>query len=200
VKYPGWVVWITGLPGSGKSVVAHALQRILADRKVESQILSSDELRTVMTPRPRYTKEERDAVYETLAFIARLLSKNHVNVIIDSTGNLRKYRSACRRRVERFAEVYLDCPLETCISREQKRRVRFNAPTRIYEKARTGKSKTVPGVGALYQKPLSPEVTVDTSKLSPAESASRIVADLAEFLFSRAPETKRRKPSLCESY
>ncbi|MFH0848941.1 MAG: adenylyl-sulfate kinase [archaeon] len=178
----GWVVWITGLPGSGKSVVARALRKSLADRSVRSQILASDELRKYVTPHASYSEEERDVVYATLVFIARLLSENGVNIIIDSTGNLRRYREHCRKSVTRYAEVYLQCPLEVCIRRETKRRRRFHAANRIYEKARTGKSGTVPGMGAPYEPPVSPELVLDTAAKSPSENAREIVTKLSQFL------------------
>ena len=62
----GWCVWITGLPGSGKSAVSEALLKLLNERGVEAQILSSDSLRKVLTPNPSYSLEERDRVYSTL--------------------------------------------------------------------------------------------------------------------------------------
>jgi adenylylsulfate kinase len=67
----GWCVWITGLPGSGKSTVAEALIRILLQKGIRAQLLSSDELRKVLTPKPTYSLEERDIVYATLVYIAK---------------------------------------------------------------------------------------------------------------------------------
>jgi adenylylsulfate kinase-like enzyme len=58
----GWYVWIAGLPGSGKSVVSAALLTLLCERGVEAQLLSSDGLRKVMTPKSTHSLEERDAV------------------------------------------------------------------------------------------------------------------------------------------
>ena len=184
----GWCVWITGLPGSGKSTISRYLLKILEERKVHVQLLSSDMLREVMTPNPKYTVEERDAVYSTLVFIAELLVKNGVNVIIDATGNLRKYRENARKRIKRFVEVYLKCPLEVCMKREAKRKVRFHAPKGIYRKAFSGESSTVPGLGAPYEEPLNPEVVVDSSKLPPESCASLISDKLCElsYLSSKA--------------
>ncbi len=182
MRQPGWVVWITGLPGSGKSVIARALHRRLTDMNIDSEILSSDALRQILTPKPSYSEKERDIVYTTLAYIAELLSRNGANVIIDSTGNLRKYRNLCRKHVDRFAEIYLDCPIQVCVQREKTRRRRFLAPSQIYDKAYKGKSKTVPGMGARYEKPLSPEVTLNTNIVPPNESAGIIIAKLSDFL------------------
>ena len=174
----GWAAWITGLPGSGKSAIAKEVQKRLSKLGVKSRILSSDELRKRITPTPKYTEEERDFVYETLASTVRNLTDEGVNVIIDATGNRRRYRDRCREMISRFAEIYLKCPLELCIEREKRRIELWHAPKGIYEKAFAGRSHTVPGVQAPYEKPLNPELTVDTEMLSVQESAEKIVGEL----------------------
>jgi len=170
----GWATWFTGIPGSGKSTLARLVARKLLHRHVPAQVLSVEMVREVLTARPRYTEEERRIVYGTLVFVSKMLTQNGVNVIIDATANRRSYRSKARRSIKRFAEVYLNCPLEVCMDREKTRKRTFGAPSRIYAKARTGASKTVPGVGVPYEAPLSPELTVDTYHLRPNQSADQI--------------------------
>jgi adenylylsulfate kinase len=171
----GWCVWITGLPGSGKSVVSKALLTLLKKKGIYAQLLSSDSLRKVMTPSPKYTLEERDAVYATLVYIAKLLTENGVNVIIDATGNLRRYRENARAQIPKFMEAYLECPLEICMQRESKRIKTHFAPKKIYEKALRGKAPTVPGIGQPYEEPLNPEVRVDAAREDPEECAKKIM-------------------------
>ena len=137
-------------------------------------------LRKVVTPAPNYTEEERDMVYGAIVFVSWLLTRNGVNVIIDATGNRRKYRDHARREVPRFMEAYVRCPLEICIKRESKRGELFYAPKGIYKKAFTGKSATVPGVGVPYEEPLNPEVAVDSDKLDAGRCAERILEVLVE--------------------
>ena len=174
----GWAVWVTGLPGSGKSAIAKEVQQRLSELGVKSRILSSDELRRRITPTPTYTEEERDFVYETLASTAKKLTDKGVNLIIDATGNRRRYRDRCREMVSRFAEIYLKCPLEVCIEREKRRVELWHAPKGIYEKAFAGKSRTVPGVQVPYEGPSKPELTVDTETLSVQESGKKILNEL----------------------
>lgn len=171
----GWAIWLTGLPGSGKSTLARLVERKLLRRHIRTQVLSVEMVRKVLTARPKYTEEERHIVYGALVFVAEILTQNGANVIIDATANRRRYRNAGRQRISRFAEIYLRCPLEVCMQRERSRVRRFGAPMRIYSKAETGASKTVPGVGVPYEKPFSPELIVDTYRLKPRESADRIV-------------------------
>jgi adenylylsulfate kinase len=171
----GWCVWVTGLPGSGKSVVSNALHKLLKQKGIHTQLLASDALRKVLTPKPAYSLEERDTVYATLVYIAKLLTQNDVNVIIDATGNLRRYRENARKQIPHFIEAYLECPLEVCIQRETKRGKTYEAPKQIYKRALKGKAPTVPGVGQPYEPPLNPEITINTTKCAPKECAQEIV-------------------------
>lgn len=171
----GWCVWITGLPGSGKSVVSEALLNLLKEKNIQAQLLASDALRKVLTPKPTYTLEERDIVYSTLVYIAKLLTQNGVNVVIDATGNLRRYREIARKQISHFIEAYLECPLEVCMEREAKRGKTYQAPKQIYAKALEGKAPTVPGLGQPYEAPLNPEITIDTTKFKPEECAKKIL-------------------------
>lgn len=170
----GWCAWITGLPGSGKSVIAQALLRRLEQQGISAQLVSVDMLRKVVTPKPTYSEEERDMVYASIVFVSKLLTQNGVNVIIDATANRQRYRDHARKQVPRFIEAYVRCPLQICIERETRRGKTFMAPRDIYKKAFTGKSTTVPGIGVPYEQPQNPEVTVDSDKQSPEECAEKI--------------------------
>ncbi len=151
-------VWITGLPGSGKSTISEAFRR----KHPEFIILRIDELRRIVTPEPTYSEEEREYVYRALVFTARKLQDAGHDVIIDATGNMRRWRDLARKVLDNFREVYLRCNLELCAQREMKRRVRHAAPKDIYRKAQEG--WPVPGVNVPYEEPESPELVIDTEK------------------------------------
>jgi adenylylsulfate kinase len=168
-EHAAFAVWLTGLPASGKTTLAQGLTRDLQERGMTVQILDSDALRDVLTPDPTYTPEERDWFYQVIAFIAGLLTRNGVNVIIAATANRRHYRDHARQTIERFAEVYVKCSLETCIERDQKG---------IYEKAMAGRATTVPGLQAPYEPPADPAVVVDTEQMSPQEGVRQIMEAL----------------------
>lgn len=171
----GWCVWVTGLPASGKSVISRKLLELLKENQLDAQLLSSDELRKVVTPKPTYAPEERDMVYGAIGYIASLLTKNGVNVIIDATANLRRYRDNLRDQLPCFVEVYLECPMDVCMKREAARKETYHAPREIYQKALTGKTQTVPGMGQPYEAPLNPEVTIQTTKDSVEQAAKKIL-------------------------
>jgi adenylylsulfate kinase len=175
----GWCIWITGLPGSGKSAVAHALLGQLELQDIHAQLVSIDMLRSIVTPEPTYSVEERNIVYACIVYVSKLLTQNGVNVIIDATANRQRYRDDARDQIRLFMEAYVHCPLQLCMEREAKRGNTFMAPRDIYKGAFMGKSKTVPGIGVPYEQPLNPEVTVDSAKQNPEECAEKIRKTMA---------------------
>lgn len=177
-----WVVWFTGLPGCGKTTIAKSVKAILSEKKIEAKTLQLDEIRRVVTPQPRYTEEERDIVYASLAYMAKLLSESGINVIVDATANKRRYRDLARSLIPNFAEVYIRAPIEVCMGRERERKAEF-APKDIYKKAALERA-AVPGINVSYEDPLAPEIEVDTMTMNPEQSA-RFIAEKIINLFRR---------------
>jgi adenylylsulfate kinase len=154
-----FAVWLTGLPGSGKSAIARELVRLLP----EVSILESDVMRTQLTPHPRYDDADRDFFYGMLADIGILLVERKRPVLFDATANRRAYRDAARKRIARFAEVFVDTPLEACVARD---------PKGLYAK----------GMQIPYEPPLAAELVVRGDQGTPAGAAAQVVA----FLESRS--------------
>jgi adenylylsulfate kinase len=163
-----FALWITGMPGSGKSAVTDGIKIVHPDLIV----LRMDEMRKIVTPQPTYSEQERDIVYRSLVYTALILADNGHSLIIDATGNLRKWRDLARRLIPNFAEVYLKCPLEACIARERMRGETHGAPRDIYRKAETG--WPVPGVSAPYEEPVNPELLIEVDKTSIAEAVEQV--------------------------
>jgi adenylylsulfate kinase len=175
-----WVMWFTGLPGCGKTTIADRVKTKLSEKGMYAKILQLDEIRRWITPQPKYTEEERDIVYASLAYMAKLLAEEGINVIIDATANRRRYRDLARCLIPNFAEVFIRTPLEVCMEREKKRIALFS-PRDIYKKAIAEKA-AVPGVNVAYEEPQSPEIEVDAARMSLEESANRI-ADRVSDIF-----------------
>jgi adenylylsulfate kinase len=175
-----FAVWITGLPASGKSTVATELARQIRASGVEVTILESDVLRKMFSSSTSYDDRDREYFYGSLAFVGRILTEHGVSVIFDATANRRSYRDRARRQIPRFIEVFVDCPLATCIQRD---------PKGIYRKAATGEATHVPGLQAVYEPPVDPDVVVHGDNDKPAKAANRIVEVLTErgFLRSLSP-------------
>lgn len=172
----GLVLWITGLPGSGKSTVADGIK----ERFPDFVILRMDELRKIVTPEPSYSESERDMVYRAIVYTAKTISELGHNVIIDATGNRRRWRDIARHLITRFAEIYLKCPIKTCTERETSRKKTHDAPKDIYKKGRAG--WPVPGLQVPYEEPLNPELTIETDTASIEEAVSVICDFLSGFI------------------
>jgi len=162
----GQVVWLTGLPASGKSTLAATLLRRLGERGVVTMWIDSDDLRTIITPKATYSEEERDMFYTALGYVAALSAQGGAVAVVSATAPKREYREAARGRVERFVEVYLRCA-------EHIRRARdFKG---LYSASDEGVISTLPGIGAAYEKPLKPELVLDSGELSPDELAEIVL-------------------------
>ncbi len=169
-----WAIWVTGLPGSGKSVLARAVAEALRSQGERVVLLELDQIRRFLTPEPTYSADEREVVYRALVYLAQRLTGAGVPVIIDATGHRRAWRDLARASIPAFAEVQLECPLEICQERER-HRPRGNAPPGIY--AHGGRAgATVPGVDVPYEPALAPELRVDTAVEDLNTAARRIVA------------------------
>lgn len=130
------------------------------------QVLESDVLRRVLTPRPTYTDEERETFYHAVVYIGSLLTSNGVNVVFDATANRRRWRDEARREIPRFMEVHVDTPLEVCMDRD---------PKGIYRKAGRGQARTVPGAQEAYEPPTRPELRIEGTL--PADRATGAVLE-----------------------
>ncbi len=167
-------IWLTGPPASGKSVIARAAAAALDTSGVPVVVLELDEIRAVVTPAPTYTNTERDVVYRALVYMAAALTTAGVRVIIDATAHRRAWRDLARRRISRFAEVQLICPLDVCREREIERAV-GHAPRGVYGRAGAPGS-VVPGVDVPYEPALKPEVTIETHREGRDAAVQRVVA------------------------
>jgi adenylylsulfate kinase len=169
-----WAVWITGLPGSGKSVIAATTAEMLEAWDCPVVVLELDQIRRVITPHPTYSDAEREAVYRALVHIGAGLVDAGIPVIFDATAHRRAWRDLARAAIKEFAEVQLMCPLEICRQREAAR-VGSHAPSGIYNRAGRPGSR-VPGVDVNYELARSPELMLDTKDLSVEAAAAAIVA------------------------
>ncbi|MGZ6126474.1 MAG: adenylyl-sulfate kinase [Myxococcales bacterium] len=145
----GAVVWVTGLPSSGKSTLAARLLSRLRREGRPAAILDGDEVRDALVPRPGYTAPERDAFYATLARLAALLARQELTVIVAATANRRVYREQARALAPRFLEVHLDVSADVCRQRDAKG---------LYARSAEGGVPDLPGAGAGYEAPVAPEV------------------------------------------
>lgn len=173
------MVWLTGLSGAGKSTLADALVPRLraAGKKVE--LLDGDIVRTHLSKGLTFSREDRDLNIARIAFVAHLLARNGVAVVVSAISPFRGAREEARRTIGDFIEVHVAPPLEECIRRDVKG---------LYKKALAGEIPQFTGINDPYEEPLAPELAVDTSKVSVDEGIAQITAKLRELGYL---ETKR---------
>jgi len=183
----GWAIWLTGLPGSGKTARAIELSHLLDKIKIKVQHLRMDEIRNILTPEKKYTEEERDHAYKSLILIAKFLTENGVNVIIDATGHRKEWRNMARELIPNFMEIYVNCPIEVSMRRESKRKDDL-VMRNLYEKAlkRLKEGKDIDGLGQMigidvpYEESENPDLVIRSDILNVKESSQLIFQKMKE--------------------
>jgi adenylylsulfate kinase len=119
----GWAIWITGRPGSGKTTIARRVAEALAARGVTARIVDAAAIRPLVPLME--TARREDLVHRAVVCLARFLADAGVAVVVDATGQQRRWRDLARQLIPRFAEIQLACPPEICAERQQAARWRL---------------------------------------------------------------------------
>ena len=145
----GIVVWFTGLPSSGKTCLARAVERRLQYGEQPVCLLDGDDMRAAIVPPPGYDDDSRQAFYTTLGNVAAVLASQGLIVLVAATADRAAFRDHARNRAGRFVEVFVDTPLEECRKRDAKG---------LYRDADEGRISGMPGVQRPYEAPERPDV------------------------------------------
>lgn len=178
-------MWFTGLSGAGKTTIATALgaELLASGRRVE--VLDGDVVRTHLSKGLGFTREDRDINVARIAFVAHLLARNGVVVLVAAVSPYRATREAARATIGDFVEVHVAPPLDACVARD---------PKGLYKKALAGEIPHFTGVSDPYEPPEGAELTLDTSAFDVTTGVQRVLAKLVELGFvERVPA---RPPSL----
>ena len=171
----GFVLWFTGLSGSGKTTVSQAVVPILRERGVKIEVLDGDIVRTNLSKGLGFSKEDRDTNILRVGFVANLLARNGLAGCCACISPYTAIRDTVRRQVEAdggvFIEVFMDTPLDACIQRD---------PKGLYKKALAGEIKQFTGIDDPYEAPTDPEIRLQTVDTTPEQCAQQILAVLEE--------------------
>jgi adenylylsulfate kinase len=178
MKQCGVTIWFTGLSGSGKSTIAHALEAELRRQGYGLEILDGDIVRTNLTKGLGFSREDRDENIRRIGFVSHLLTRNGVIVLVSAISPYRDIRDEVRERIDDFVEVYVDAPLEVCEGRDVKG---------LYKRARAGEIKQFTGIDDPYEPPLNPEVHCHTDAETVEESVAKVMAKLMELGYLQQP-------------
>ncbi|NJK28137.1 MAG: adenylyl-sulfate kinase, partial [Coleofasciculaceae cyanobacterium SM2_3_26] len=145
----GVTVWFTGLSGAGKTTICKAVEEKLRDRGHDLEVLDGDIVRQNLTKGLGFSKEDRDENVRRIGFVANLLTRHGVIVLVSAISPYRAVREEVRDRIGSFIEVFANTPLEVCEARDVKG---------LYKRTRAGEIKNFTGISDPYEPPLNPEV------------------------------------------
>lgn len=167
----GFTVWFTGLPSSGKSTLAKVLRGEIEKKDKHVEILDGDEVRLRLSKGLGFSKEDRDENIRRISYVAKVITRCGAVAITCAISPYKDIRLEARNEIENFVEVFVDCDVEECIRRDVKG---------LYKKALSGEIKNFTGISDPYEKPESPEITVNSSTETIEQSVKKIVAGLKE--------------------
>jgi len=164
------VIWLTGLPGSGKTTIARAAEPKLKELGFKTELLDGDMVRKELSPDLGFTKEDREKHARRVVYLCKLLSRNGIIPIVSLISPYREFRAYARKEIsvnDNFVEVHVKCSLESCIKRD---------PKGLYKKALAGEIKDLTGLQDPYEEPLNPELVIDTEKETLDESVNKLLS------------------------
>jgi adenylyl-sulfate kinase len=163
----GVAVWFTGLSGAGKTTISRAVENYLRVSGYRVEVLDGDELRHTLGKGLHFSKEDRDENIRRIGYVASLLTRNGVIVLVSVISPYREIRDKVRDEIRHFAEVYVNTPLEVCEQRDVKG---------LYRKARAGLIHQFTGIDDPYEVPLNPEIECRTAEENVEVCAARVLA------------------------
>jgi adenylylsulfate kinase len=176
----GFTLWFTGLSGSGKTTIAEIVERELKERERPVEVLDGDIVRTNLSKGLSFSRDDRNINVLRIGFVANLLTRNGVGVIVSAISPYKEARDQVRRRIVDFVEVFVDAPLEVCADRDVKG---------LYQKAFAGEIEQFTGVSDPYEPPNAPDLVLKTDEETPEDSAQRVIEKLEFFGYLWPRET-----------
>jgi adenylylsulfate kinase len=172
----GFTLWFTGLSGAGKTTIGEIVERELRERGHRVEVLDGDIVRTNLSKGLGFSREDRDINILRIGFVAELLTRNGVAVIVSAISPYKEARDQVRRRIVDFVEVFVDVPLEVAAERDVKG---------LYKKAFAGEIGQFTGVSDPYEPPAAPDLHIKTDEEEPLDSALKVLEKLEFYGYVR---------------
>jgi len=167
-RHKSAVFWFTGLSGSGKSTIAHGVEKGLFDREIDAVVFDGDAIRTGLCGDLGFSPTDRLENIRRIAEVSRLFAHNNIICLCALISPLREHRQLARRIIgDNYHEIYVSCPVAECERRDVKG---------FYKLAREGKIQGYTGVSAPYDVPLHPALTIDTARQTAGESIESVLS------------------------
>jgi len=171
MKQRGVTIWFTGLSGAGKTTISHAVETKLREAGLPVEILDGDIVRENLTKGLGFSKEDRDENIRRIGFVANLLTRHGVIVLVSAISPYREIRDEVRAKIGDFVEVFVNAPLNVCEERDVKG---------LYKRARAGEIKAFTGISDPYEPPSNPEIECRTDLEELEESVVKVLTKLEE--------------------
>ena len=165
-NHPGFVLWLTGLSGAGKSTIAAKLAPALAERGHRVELLDGDEVRTNLCQGLGFSRADRDTNIARIGYVASKLATHGVAVLVAAISPYRQARDQVRAQVDHFIEVHVAAPVSTCAQRD---------PKGLYAKALAGQLPNFTGISDPYEPPQAAELILPTDTQSVDQSVHQII-------------------------
>lgn len=162
---------MTGLPASGKTTIALELEQRFKAMGRNVEILDGDEVRKGLSSDLGFSKEDRQQHAKRVTFVAKVLTRNDVIVLVGLISPFRAFRQAAREEIGDFLEVFVDTSLDECISRD---------PKGLYKLALDGKIKDLTGLQDPYEAPEDPELVIPTEDVTVEQAADMVMDTLRD--------------------
>jgi adenylylsulfate kinase len=172
IQHRGATAWLTGLSGSGKTTICVSVYQKLLARGFRVEFLDGDLLRSGLNSDLGFSKQDRDENVRRIGFVAQLLTRNGIIVLVAAISPYREARDGVRQAIGDFFEVHVDAPLHLCEQRDKKG---------LYRRARVGEIKGFTGIDDPYEAPISPEIVCHTAIETIEESAEKVLSRIAAY-------------------
>ena len=192
-KQQSAILWFTGLSGSGKSTIANVVEEYLHNIGIRTYILDGDNVRHGLNSDLGFSDNDRQENIRRIGEVSKLFIDAGVMVLNSFISPFTRDRKLVRDLVHRheFIEIHIHCPLNICEQRDIKG---------LYKKARSGEITQFTGIDSPYEKPVNPEITIDTSLVDITEAANMIINYLVSNSYIKSDRRQKVKHTLLHKF
>lgn len=167
----GFTLWLTGLPFSGKRTLARSIKEEIVQRGLKVEMLDGVEIREQLWRGLGFSRLDSDQHVKMIGFICQILTRNNIVAIASAISPYKEARDENRKKIEKYIEVYVKCPIEICKQRDNKG---------LYKRAEDRLIPHFPGISGPYEETESPEIVLETDQETEKVCVEKVIKLLTE--------------------